>query len=199
MLKKIIIFEGFSSAGKTTVIKKLSNFLKNDFRVEILDNNHSKYASLFINNYEDLSLFKSKYTPFCFRWTKLFLFFNWIKYSNSNLFFFDRGVFSNYIFGKLDDVPEEMLNDLINNFMNLIKENNYIYKTVFVDCDLEIANKRSAFRKNVDVNAKIRRNELFAPYFKNIAKYYFINDIFTINSSCYTYDNFDKLVQFIKG
>ena len=78
-------------------------------------------------------------------------------------------------------------------------EKGYVYKTVFVDCDLEIANKRCAFRKNVNANEKILRNILFSPYYKNITEYYFIKDFIILNSSNSICANLDELIQFIAG
>jgi len=198
MQKKVIIFEGFGSAGKTTLIKKLKNDLENEFRIEVLDNTHPKYASILFTDNEEVSINKSKSLYFCFRWTRLFLFLNSIINSDSDLFFFDRGLLTNYIYGKEDRVPDYMLEELVNYFINTIKEKNLIYKTVFVDCDLEVANARCTSRENIDIDRKIRRNKMFAPYLKNVSDYYFIKDLAVIDASDTVLKEYERLIQFIK-
>ena len=199
MQKKIIIFEGFGSAGKTTLIEKLRCDLINEFKIEILDIKHPKYASILFNDNEEISLNKNKYVYFCFRWTRLFLFFNSIVNSDSDLFFFDRGILTNYIYGKEDNIPDHIINELVNCFLDIMKKHNIIYKTVFVDCDLEIANTRCKSRKDTDVGKKINRNDIFAPYFKDLSTYYFINSLSVINSSNSILENYNELLQFIKN
>ena len=199
MQKKIVIFEGFGSAGKTTLIEKLKKDLDSEFKIEILDNKHPKYASILFSDNEVTSLSKSKYLHFCSRWMRLYLFFDFIINSDSDLFFFGRGILTNYIYGNADHVPEYMIDELINDFLSFIEEKNIIYKTVFIDCDLEIANSRCKHRENIDVNRKIKRNELFASYYlKNISEYYFIKDLAIINTSNSIFEEYEKLIQFIK-
>ena len=199
MQKKMIIFEGLGSAGKTTLIEKLKHDLDSEFKIEILDNRHPKYASVLFNDSKEISLDKTKCLHFCFRWTRLYLFFNCITNSNSDLFFFDRGILTNYIYGKEDNIPDYMIEELINYFINITKEKNIIYKTVFVDCELEVANTRCALRKNIDIENKICRNEMFSSYLKNISEYSFIRDLFVIDTSTDAFENYEKLLQFIRA
>jgi len=198
MQKKIIIFEGFGSAGKTTIIKKLKNDLENEFRIEVLDSTHPDYASILFADNKKVSIKKSKNMYFHSRWMSLFLFFNSIINSDSELFFFDRGLLTNYIYGKIDGFPDYLLDESVNDILNIIKEKNLIYKTVFVACDLEVANARCTSRENIDVDSKIRRNKMFEPYLKNVSDYYFIEDLAVIDASDTVLKDYENLIQFIK-
>lgn len=198
MKKQIIIFEGFGSAGKTTLIQKLKNDLEKEFLIEILDNKYPKYASILFNDNTEISLSKSKYVYFCFRWTRLFLFFNYIVNSESNIYFFDRGILTNYIYGKNDEVPDNIINELVDDLLKLINENGIIYKTVFVDCNIEVANFRCNARENVNAERKIKRNQMFEPYLSEINQFSFVKDLFIVNSTESVFKNYKQLIEYIK-
>jgi len=197
--KKIVIFEGLGCSGKSALIQRLKNDLSSYYKVEILDNKHPIHASMLFNRNNEIVFTKEKYAFFSFRWTRLFLFINHIIKSESNLFLLDRGLLTNYIYGIEDGIPESVILGFIDEILCVIEKENIKYQSVITDCKLDIANFRFNSRDGIDLNQKITRNFKFAPYLTNFSSYHFIKEHLILNTSDSIFEDYQKLLNFIKS
>lgn len=154
---------------------------------------------------DDLKIGRGAYTSLSLRWARLFLFINEVLKRPEKTFLLDRGILTNYVQGVEAGVPEEILDELINEFLMLVDGINYY--TVFLDCSIKTAEKRlkdRQFKGNIQsqqeqVNYKRARNLMFKKYLESIKEYKFLGQIKTINTDGEdAFVNYENLKKFIK-
>lgn len=195
MSKKIIIFEGLGCSGKSTLIDRVFRELKHDFRIEVLNNLHPIHTSILFSRNRLVAFERGALARVFFRWTRLFLFFDHILKSKSDIFLLDRGLLTSYIYGKIDSIPDIMLLEVIDELLAIIE--GFSYRTVLVNCKIEVANERLLHRPNINVEQKLERNFLFQDYLQDISQYPFIHDSLIMETTDDIFKDYSKLMDFI--
>lgn len=197
MKKKLIIFEGLGGSGKTTLIRYVKHDLSHLYSIDILDKYHPSSAEILLEGSPKILFNMGHKAFFIFRWTRLFLYINYILSSDSNLFLMDRGFLTSYIHSMNDGIDQDFLMSMLEEQMGVISDVDVRY--VYLECDMEIANRRLVSKVGVDLENKISRNLAFERYYANVRNIDFVKDLIIINTSESLFCEYDKLINYIRS
>jgi thymidylate kinase len=194
MKKTVVLFEGFSSSGKTTLIRHLIPYFEPN--LEIINKTNPEYLSMLYPQNNETKSFDNIYSKFAFRWARLFLTLKFINTSPKTLFFMDRGILTTYANGVSNGFTDEIQAGFISEAHNMLAQHDY--KTVFLDCSLETAKTRIGVR-NLKIDKKIKSNESFAPIFAQIKSYDFLGKLLIIDTNQSPLTDLQKIIGFIQN